>query len=227
MTFKLIEVDPTSDFDELIECEWASYETPNQNFFRLYCPIHGTGPTARADSLRECTRRRLDWHKSDPSSYWQKVVNSECKIVGGALWKICPTYTLKKIDSHSQVSWYPEGGQRDYVAAALERIHAVRKKVESRPQVFLTTIFTHPDYRHQGVADLMMNWGIQKADQMGVEMWLNATVYGLPLYKKHGFTVVDEIDASPIADNASDEWRNMARRSEPMNMWQMWRPVGG
>ena len=40
----------------------------------------------------------------------------------------------------------------------------------------LNIIYTHPDFRRQGVADLIMDWGKQKADEMGVEMWLDATV---------------------------------------------------
>jgi hypothetical protein len=135
MSFTLQEVDPEKDFAELIECEWDSYENPDQTFFRLFCPVYGTGPSARPDSVKEATARQLDWHKSDPTSYWQKVVNKEGKIVGGALWKICPTNPFEHPEDHSEVYWYPKGGQRDYVAHALELFEAPRMRMAQRPQV--------------------------------------------------------------------------------------------
>ena len=57
MPLKLEEVIPDVDFKELIACEWESYENPLQTFFRLFCPIRGTGPHAREESLAECTER--------------------------------------------------------------------------------------------------------------------------------------------------------------------------
>ena len=134
-TFTLQEVDPAKDFTELIECEWDSYENPDHTFFRLFCPIHGTGHSAREDALKEATARQLEWHTSDPTSYWQKVVNDEGKIVGGALWKICPTNPFEHPDDHSEVYWYPKGSKRDYVAQALEIFEAPRMRMGQRPQV--------------------------------------------------------------------------------------------
>ncbi|KAI9737631.1 MAG: hypothetical protein M1818_005635 [Claussenomyces sp. TS43310] len=226
MPFKLVEIDAAADFDQLIECEWISYENPLQNFFRLFCPLRGTGPTARKESLREATSRQLEWHESDPTSYWQKVINEEGKIAAGALWKICPTNPFEHQDEHSEAYWFPEGSQRNFVTKALEIFDAPRSRMAQRPQLYLNIIFTHPDYRRKGAADLIMEWGIQKAESMGVEMWLDATIYGIPLYKKYGFVVVHENAISPI-DNADEEWRRIAEDLGPMTMWQMWRPVGG
>ena len=134
VSFTLQEV-PAKDFTELIECEWDSYENPDQTFFRLFCPIHGTGHSARDYALKEATARQLEWHTSDPTSYWQKVVNDEGKIVGGALWKICPTNPFEHPDDHSEVYWYPKGSKRVYVAQALEIFEAPRMRMEQRPQV--------------------------------------------------------------------------------------------
>jgi hypothetical protein len=135
MPFQLLEVVPAADFNELVECEWLSYENPSQTFFKLFCPIHGTGPTAREASLKDATRRQLEWHQADPTSYWQKVVNEEGKIVAGALWKICPTNPFEHPDGHSEVDWFPKGGQRAFVTKALELFETPRMKMAQRPQV--------------------------------------------------------------------------------------------
>ena len=136
MPFDLQDVDIPADFEELIACEWASYETPHQTFFRLFCPISGSGPDARAESLREATKRQLDWHRSDPTSYWQKVTDRDTgKIVAAALWKICETNPFEHADTHSEAYWFPEGGQRDFVNKALEQFDAPRARMAPRPQL--------------------------------------------------------------------------------------------
>jgi hypothetical protein len=75
----------------------------------------------------------------------------------------------------------------------------------------------------------MMEWGIQKAKEMGVEMWLDATIYGIPLYKKHGFIIVNENSLDPKTDkpNPDAEWKKLEDELVPMTMWQMWRPASG
>lgn len=134
MPFKLVEVDLTKDFDQVIEVQWASYETPLQSFFRMFCPLRGDGPTARQESLRECTDRQLEWHKSDPTSYWAKVVDENDNMAGACLWKICPTNPFEK-DDHSEVYWYPEGEAREYVGKALQQFDEPRRRMGARPQV--------------------------------------------------------------------------------------------
>jgi len=135
MPLKLEEVDVDADFKELIACEWESYENPLQSFFRLFCPIRGDGPHAREESLAECTERQLEWHRSDPTSYWQKVVDTTTgKIIAGALWKICPTNPFEHPEQED-ATWFPEGGQRDFVNQALERFGAPRATMGQRPQV--------------------------------------------------------------------------------------------
>ena len=79
-----------------------------------------------------------------------------------------------------------------------------------------------------GAGDMILEWGIKKAEEIGVEMWLDATVYGVPLYKKHGFVVVNENVIAPESEKPDDEWRKVEEiLKPPMTLWQMWRPAGG
>ena len=91
----------------------------------------------------------------------------------------------------------------------------------------MNIIFTHPDYRRKGAADLIMQWGTQKADEMGLEMWLDATVYGRPLYTKHGFVYINKNRLRPETDQPDEDWERIERELLPMTLWQMWRPSGG
>ena len=88
-------------------------------------------------------------------------------------------------------------------------------------------MFTHPEYRLQGVADELMKWGLQKADKLGVEMWLNASPGAVSLYKKHGFIMILENDLNPSEDQPSEEWNEMKTRLKLDPAFVMWRPPGG
>jgi hypothetical protein len=135
MPFKLEDVNNDFDFDELIACEWESYENPLQPFFRLFCPILGTGPNARAEAIEDSTKRQLVLHKSEPSSHWQKVTDTDTgKIIAGALWKIYMTNPFEH-EEDFEPFWYPEGSQRDFVKKALEQFDVPRAKLAQRPHL--------------------------------------------------------------------------------------------
>lgn len=134
MPFKLDDVD-IDDFDELIACLWESYENPYQPFFRLFCPIVGTGPTARAEALEASTSRQLAWHRSDPSSHWQKVTDTDTgKIIAGALWKTYKTNPFEKPEDNDP-DWYPEGSRRDFVKQAIQQLDSPRAQLAQRPHL--------------------------------------------------------------------------------------------
>ena len=52
----------------------------------------------------------------------------------------------------------------------------------------LDICFVHPEYRRRGVGRLLMAWGINKADEMGLESYIDATEAGMPLYETCGYT---------------------------------------
>lgn len=59
--------------------------------------------------------------------------------------------------------------------------------VELMQGLDLDLIITHPDYRRQGAASLLVQWGCDLADQKGVVAYLDAYEPAAPLYYKHGF----------------------------------------
>lgn len=62
---------------------------------------------------------------------------------------------------------------------------------------------------------------------MGVELWLDATEQGMPVYKKHGFTVVNVNTIQPTKENPGKEWNRVKEELGTMTFRQMWRPAGG
>ena len=41
---------------------------------------------------------------------------------------------------------------------------------------------------------MLVRWGCERADETGVEAFLEASVMGAPMYARHGFQPVKEVD---------------------------------
>lgn len=56
-----------------------------------------------------------------------------------------------------------------------------------RPHWYLEIIVTRARYQGRGAGGMLMGWGVQRADEDGVECYLDATPEGKHLYKKFDF----------------------------------------
>jgi hypothetical protein len=74
---------------------------------------------------------------------------------------------------------------------------------------------------------MFMNWGMAKADEMGVEMFLDATPVGRPLYDTNGFIVVEENVIAPQTDHPDNAWKVTEQKTGHSRWLLMWRPPGG
>ncbi|TGJ78981.1 hypothetical protein E0Z10_g9780 [Xylaria hypoxylon] len=227
MALKLQEIDPENDFPALAKCLFESYEDPPQKFFHVFFPIHGTGDEARKEAIKEAADRLKLWHTYDPSSYWQKVVDEETgKIAGGALWNIHEQNPFAN-PTPTEPTWFPDDGSRRFVEKALQNHGRPRSQVAQKPHLYLFIIFTHPDYRRKGVGQQFMDWGLKKADDTGVDFYLDSTPYGRPLYEANGFTYIEENINIPTTENPDEKWKEIENKVGPFTFWLMWRPVGG
>ncbi|MCJ1261563.1 hypothetical protein MMC22_001428 [Lobaria immixta] len=229
MPLELQEATSDADFDELVPLQWISYEQPFNPFVILICPTRGTGPTARAESMQESKERQLQWHKADPSSHWLKVVDSDTgKVIGGAEWKVHESDPYAKPPEQPFTAyWWEEGEKRQFVDAALDQWMAPRMERMRKPHLLLNSCFVHPDHRRRGVGSLLVEWGTKKADEMGVEMFVESTVQGEPLYKRHGFANMNDFNLKPSNPNPGEEWKRLEKELGPMHGYFMWRPIGG
>ncbi|KAI1335035.1 hypothetical protein F5Y15DRAFT_259758 [Xylariaceae sp. FL0016] len=227
MPLELQEVNTEVDFPELARCLFESYEDPPQEFFHLWFPIRGSGAEAREEAIQEGADRLKIWKAHDPTEYWQKVVDTRTgKIVGGALWNIHEENPFAN-PAADPVTWFPEGGARLFTEKAIENHVRPRSKAAQRPHIYLFIVFTHPVYRRKGVGQQFMSWGMKKADDMGLELFLDATPCGMPLYEANGMVCVDENVNVPVTDIPDEDWKEIERRVGRFSFFLMWRPVGG
>jgi GNAT superfamily N-acetyltransferase len=84
----------------------------------------------------------------------------------------------------------------------------------------------HPEHRGRGIGGLMMAWGNEHLDEMGIEGFLEASDLGRALYEKWGYQVVMKLDYF-IPPNKGDEWNKWAHELMMPPWYAMWRPPGG
>ncbi|KAH8779968.1 hypothetical protein F5883DRAFT_540965 [Diaporthe sp. PMI_573] len=225
MILKLQEIDQEVDFHAISRCLFESHEDPPQKFFHLWFPIHGNDEQARENAIEEGATRLKLWHTEDPSSNWRKVVDTESgRIAGAALWNIHHENPFAVPDD-LEVTWFPEGGSREFVEQMITQYDAPRAEAAQKPHVYLFVLFTHPDYRRKGVGQQLLNWGVEKADELRLDIFLDSTSPGRPLYEANGFSYLQENHIRPKKDHADHQWQEVEKKVGAITFWPMKRPA--
>jgi hypothetical protein len=135
MPFELREANLPQDFPAFARLMFEVYEDPPQGFFHTFFPIHGEGEKAREEAIAEAATRLESWHVDDPSSYWQKIIETETgKLVGTTIWHIYPQNPFEE-DHESSVTWFPDDGSRKFAEQVIEQIDAPRAQFCRRPHI--------------------------------------------------------------------------------------------
>ena len=98
-----------------------------------------------------------------------------------------------------------------------------------RPNLYIQVLeicFVEPQYRRHGAGSLLVRWGTDKADEMGLEAFVESTDDGKPLYAKHGFEYINELILDPTPPEQTSDLINLQKNLQFRGHF-MWRPVGG
>lgn len=85
------------------------------------------------------------------------------------------------------------------------------------PEKVLDIIFTDPKHQRRGVGSKLVKWGTDRADEMGVDAFLEATRFGRPLYENNGFEVTES-----VVIEVPEKWAHKPR----LQFFRMRRPAG-
>ena len=61
----------------------------------------------------------------------------------------------------------------------------------------LDICFCNPTHHRRGAGSQLVQWGCDRADEMGVQAFVEGTLTGRRLYEKHGFVVTEAVDLKP------------------------------
>lgn len=93
-------------------------------------------------------------------------------------------------------SFLPPELRLDALASLFDPLDAARDETMGVEKSFfmLNSLATHPDHQGRGAGNLLLDWGVKKADNEGLVTYLDATQIAKPIYEKRGFEVKRAID---------------------------------
>ncbi|OZJ04495.1 hypothetical protein BZG36_02668 [Bifiguratus adelaidae] len=127
----------------------------------------------------------------NPHARFLKVVDADAeggkeKIVGYAKY-VVPVDGKMKIEDVSAITW-PEDSDADLCNLFFGQLDNNKKKIMGdRTYIVLELLATLPEYQGKGVGSMLLRWGCEQADRDGLQLYLDASPAGKPLYEKHGF----------------------------------------
>ena len=83
-----------------------------------------------------------------------------------------------------------------------------------------------PEHRRRGIGKLLMDWGIAKVDELGIESFIEASPLGRSLYEKWGYQTVMKLGFF-IPSGKREDWNKYAHEMMIQDWFAMWRPKGG
>lgn len=136
MALKLVEVVTDDEFNDIVRCEFDSYDTPVCKLKDLFFPIKGEATAENRDiAIAEATKRQTLWHRSDPSSLWIKVVDEENgKVAGAACWHIYDANPFAE-PAEGECDWWPAGEHRDMANTLMGQFMTPRMTWMAKPHV--------------------------------------------------------------------------------------------
>ncbi|KAL7929863.1 acyl-CoA N-acyltransferase [Trichoderma chlorosporum] len=92
---------------------------------------------------------------------------------------------------------------------------AQSRDLGSRPAIILKLIGTHPKAQRRGAGSLLMAWVTELADREGLPCWVTGSPAAVPLYKKFGFQVMEEITVDIPGTSDGETYTHTCMLREP------------
>lgn len=70
----------------------------------------------------------------------------------------------------------------------------------------------------------MLNWGMNRADERGLEVFLDSTLPGRPLYEANDFLDLGRNVILPQTEDPEDQWKKLDEDVGTVIFWPMRRP---
>jgi GNAT superfamily N-acetyltransferase len=142
-----------------------------------------------ADALREALKI--------PTCHIFKCVDTDLddKIIAVAKWSVFDKRrSMEDVEKTFEVrrTFAEENGPAR--AEFMKGLWKSRRQVmEGNPHVMLDSLLCHPDHHRRGAGRMLMQWGLNKADELGLPGYLEGSAAGVGLYAKVGFEPVRQI----------------------------------
>jgi GNAT superfamily N-acetyltransferase len=200
-----------SDLPNLARAQYAAFH-PADTLHVLIYPSPDPVPESVFEKMVQ--RQTAAWKENVK---WVKVTDDETEtIVAGAKWIFYPDSAkpedkrwpesfgvdaVKEMRMEDELVVRGEGAKNagkgvedlEYVSWIMGEFMGRRRDRVQGPGVVLDVCYTHPAWQGKGAGKLLVAWGTQQADDLGLKCFVEASYLGRPLYEKFGFVVGEHV----------------------------------
>ncbi|KAF7914237.1 uncharacterized protein EAF01_000643 [Botrytis porri] len=226
-----LDFESEADFKEMMIACWEAFENPFNSYLRIVYYLKDDSPQERERSIQIATESAIRHHaQKSPNSHWMKIIEPmHGKLIGAANWIYFEGNSDTVNNANPVVAlWWPEGIGREYANNFMRQIEAHKYYLHcNRPYLLLNIAFTIPGFRRKGAMKLVMDWGIERADELGVDTYVEASETGRLLYEKYGFMTYYKVVVNTSIEDPSSSWKDLEEKLSPEPQYFMWRPIKG
>ncbi|KAL1311537.1 hypothetical protein AAFC00_001657 [Neodothiora populina] len=183
------------ELDTFIYHQRTTFASSDVSLERMFLP---NGYTVHMHTF---ARRGLEKDYKDPHKLCTLIRDPATKqIAGGAKWEIKSEADAIESLIEAEQQGTKEGEETEEVRkdvnfAAMDASHLVQSRcrreiMKGQPHVYLCTLFVLPEHQRRGVGHAAMQWGMEKADALGLPAYLEGSEAGKGLYERWGFEFV-------------------------------------
>lgn len=144
-----------------------------------------------AASTRHFWTKALEEEIHDPNAHFLLVTDASDQSVAFAKW-VAPLPRGTPAPPLPAASEWPADGDPNLATVFFKTLADRHEEImANRPHWYLEMIATRGANQGRGAGGLMMAWGAKRADEDGVEAYLDATPEGKALYERFEFVDVD------------------------------------
>ncbi|KAF2120754.1 hypothetical protein BDV96DRAFT_274845 [Lophiotrema nucula] len=122
---------------------------------------------------------------------------------------------LSSFKKDEEPPFLPPEVRIDVLNALFAPIRAAQKEIMGeKPYFILNTLATLQEHARRGAASMLLKWGLDMADELGLETYLDTTPVARRLYERSGFVLVKDIyfDRTPWGGEGTDWYGAMVRK---------------
>ncbi|KAH8891238.1 hypothetical protein GQ53DRAFT_806651 [Thozetella sp. PMI_491] len=201
-----------ADVDEYVAIRHAAFEGGvNKIFYNR--PVTDEGKASIAASTLKSLRE-------EPTKKFLKVADAATgEIISCGKWIVPPPGGVSKAaDGTAAVPQpIPECNLPAWTAFHIMLNDAKNELMGARPCYVLDVLVTHPNHHRRGAGKMLIEWGLARADEEGLEAYVEASEMGTPLYSKYGFNTVKVLpfDMSEYGGDGIQVHNCMVRNARP------------
>jgi GNAT superfamily N-acetyltransferase len=160
--------------------------------------LTGTNTPENVTKKNEATLKTI---RAQSGAKLIQVVDTETgEMIAGSMWDVYATEQTEEQLDKTLAKPTLEQGYKPEFEPLYEHLKGNRRRIMgTRPYIYLDVLFTHPRHHRRGAGAMMVKYGVDLADELGIEAYHESSVEGRALYERFGYKVLKAVEF-PMAD---------------------------